>query len=171
MEKLGIEPTLLLAQAVNFFVILVLLNKLLYKPILTMLAKRKKEIEEGLALTTKMKEEEEKMKAREEKAMGKAREEALAIIESAKKQAKEVEKELVAKAHEQAAAVIARGKEEVVELKKEAQESLQKQSVELAVIMAKRLLASVLTAKEQHAVITSRVKDLEKWAADHKNRA
>ncbi len=171
MEKLGIEPTLLLAQGVNFFVILVLLNKLLYKPILTMLAKRKKEIEEGLALTTKMKEEEEKMKVREEKAMGKAREEALTIIESAKKQAKEVEKELVAKAHEQAAAVIARGKEEVIELKKEAQESLQKQSVELAVIMAKRLLASVLTAKEQHAVITSRVKDLEKWAADHKNRA
>lgn len=170
MEKLGIEPTLLLAQAVNFFIILVLLNKLLYKPILAMIAKRKKEIEEGLALTTKMKEEEEKMKVREEKAMAKAREEALVIIEAAKKQAKEVEKEILAKAHEQAAQQIVSAKEEVVELKKEAQESLQKQSIELAVIMAKRLLSSVLTAKEQHSVITSRVKDLEKWAAEHKNK-
>ena len=44
MEKLGIEPVLLAAQIVNFLVILVVLQKLLYKPILGMLEKRKREI-------------------------------------------------------------------------------------------------------------------------------
>ncbi|MCL4200616.1 F0F1 ATP synthase subunit B, partial [Patescibacteria group bacterium] len=110
MEKLGIEPSLLLAQVVNFLVIMVVLQKLLYKPILTMLEKRKKEIAEGLHLTQKMREEEERLKEKQEKALAKAREDALQIIEDAKKQAKETEKELVAEAHTQAAAIIARAK-------------------------------------------------------------
>lgn len=47
MEQLGIEPQLLLAQLVNFLIILFVLSKLLYKPILGMIEKRKKEIAEG----------------------------------------------------------------------------------------------------------------------------
>ena len=42
MEKLGIEPQLLLAQLVNFGIIIFVLSKFLYKPILDMLEKRKK---------------------------------------------------------------------------------------------------------------------------------
>jgi F-type H+-transporting ATPase subunit b len=164
MEKLGIEPKLLLAQLINFAIIVVVLNKLLYKPILDMIAKRKKEIAEGVAITEKMRVEEEKFKEKQEKAMDKARSDAVAIIEEAKKQAKEVEKELVAQAHTQAAAVITRAKAEAVEIEKEAQASLRKQSVELAVTMSKRLLSSIMNAKEQHAFIEKRVKDLNKWA-------
>lgn len=169
MEKLGIEPTLLLAQVVNFFVIFLLLNKLLYKPILEMIAKRKKDIEAGLSLSSKMKDEEEKLKLKEEKALAKAREDALGIIEVAKKQAKEVEKELLAKAHDQSAQIIVRAREEVQELENHARESLQKQSVELAVIMAKRLLSDIMSAKEQHGLISARVKDMEKWAQEHQD--
>lgn len=155
---------LLVAQIVNFFIIMVLLKKYLYKPILSLLEKRRKEIAEGVALSSKMKEEEEKLRIKEEAAMGKAREEAMAIIESAKKQAKDVEKELIAKAHEQASAIVVRAKEEAGEFKKEAQVSLRREAVELAVRMAQRLLASVMTAKAQHAVINAHMKDLEKWA-------
>ena len=36
MEKLGIEPVLLLAQVVNFFIIMVLLKKYLRTPLNTM---------------------------------------------------------------------------------------------------------------------------------------
>jgi len=56
MEKLGIEPTLLLAQILNFLIIAFVLTKILYKPILQLLDKRKKTIEEGLRLTQKMQE-------------------------------------------------------------------------------------------------------------------
>jgi F-type H+-transporting ATPase subunit b len=65
MDKLGIDPKLLLAQLVNFTIIMLLLKKFLYKPILDMLEKRKKEIAEGVALTAKMREEEEKLKGKE----------------------------------------------------------------------------------------------------------
>lgn len=165
MEKLGIEPKLLVAQLLNFAIIVVVLNKLLYKPILDMINKRKKEIAEGVAITERMRVEEEQFKAKQEKALGKAREDALDIIEDAKKQAKEVEKELVADAHTQASAIIARAKSEAREVEKAAQAALRKEAVALALTMAKRLLSSVMTAKEQHAFIAKRMKDLDTWAA------
>lgn len=164
MDKLGIQPTQLFAQVVNFAIIVVLLQKLLYKPILDMIAKRKKEIAEGLAITERMRLEEEKLKTQQEKAMAKAREQAAVYIEDAKKQAKDVEKELVDKAHAEAEAILSRAHAEAEEVKKSARASLQKEAVSLATEMTKRLLSSIVGAKEQHAYLAKRMKDLESWS-------
>lgn len=171
MEKLGIEPTLLGAQVINFLVIFFVLQKLLYKPILSMLEKRKREIAEGIELTAKMREADEKLKASHEKALVKAREDALAIIEDAKKQAKETEKELVLDAHTQAGAIIARAKAEAEETKKAAKEAISREAVDLAVVMAKRVLSSIMGAKEQHALIAKRVRDLESWGVREEKKS
>src|SRR3990167_6839778 len=47
-ENFGIQPTLLFAQIVNFVIILYLLKRFFYKPILKVLDERKKKIEESL---------------------------------------------------------------------------------------------------------------------------
>ena len=164
MEQLGIDPKLLISQIVNFVIILFILQKLLYKPILDMLNKRKKEIAEGVSLTEKMRLEEEKFKEKQEHAMAKAREEAVVIIEEAKKEAKDVEKELIADAHKEAEAIIERAKADAVEVVKNEEVRLRKEAVELSVALSKRLLSSVMSAKEQHAFIAKRMKDLEAWA-------
>ncbi|HLD25066.1 MAG TPA: F0F1 ATP synthase subunit B [Patescibacteria group bacterium] len=168
MEKLGIEPVLLAAQIVNFLVILVVLQKLLYKPILGMLEKRKREIAEGVALAQNLREEEEKLKEKQEKALTKAREDALAVIDDAKKQGKEVEKEIISEAHDQAHAILERAKGEAVELHKASEAAIQHEAVGLAVLMAKKLLGSVLSTKEQHLLIEKRIGDLERWVAKAK---
>lgn len=164
MDKLGIEPTLLGAQVINFLVILFVLKKFLYKPILDMIDKRKREIARGLDLTEAMKAEEAKINERKEKAFEKAKEEALVIIESAKKQAKEVEKELIADAHTQASHIITRAKEEAKEIENEAQLQLRKEAVRLALTMSRRVLSSVMSVKDQHAFIAKQTKDLDAWA-------
>ncbi|KKP86344.1 MAG: ATP synthase subunit b, partial [candidate division CPR3 bacterium GW2011_GWE2_35_7] len=46
MEKLGIQPILIIAQIVNFVILLLLLKKFLFKPILKVLDERKKKAEE-----------------------------------------------------------------------------------------------------------------------------
>jgi len=164
MEQLGIEPTLLGAQVVNFIVILFVLNKLLYKPILAMIEKRKKEIARGLELTESMKAEEEKFLQKQEKAMEKAREEALKIIEEAKKQAKDVEKDVIVDAHTQAQGIIARAKEEAQDIEKAAQSRIRTEAVSLALIMSRRILSSVMSVKDQHAFIAKQTKELRLWA-------
>lgn len=48
LNQFGINPLLLAAQVVNFFILLFILKKLLYGPILKILAERRKKIEDSL---------------------------------------------------------------------------------------------------------------------------
>ncbi len=161
MDKLGIQPTQLMAQIVNFTIIMVVLSRFLYKPILSMLERRKKEIEEGLKLTQKMREEEEKFNSKKQKLLETTRKEAQEILEEARKQAKEEEKELVAGAHKEAELIIEKGREEVAQLRRDMEKEVEKSAVVLAVAMTKRLLGGVLSSSDQHKVLEKHIKQLE----------
>ena len=160
MEKLGIEPSLLLAQIVNFSIIVLVLAKLLYKPVLAMLEKRRREIADGVALTQKLREEEEKLKEKKQKLVEEARKEGQALMEEARKQMKEEEKEVLAAAHQDAGRIIEKGREEVVRMRQTMESDLQRSAVELAELMTKRLLASVLTSEDKHKVLAKHIRDL-----------
>ena len=47
-NQLGIDPKLLLAQGVNFLILLVVLTKFVYKPLMKMVEERRKKIELGI---------------------------------------------------------------------------------------------------------------------------
>jgi len=161
MEQLGIQPSLLLAQIVNFSIIAFVLSKVLYKPILSMLEKRKKEIQEGLALTEKMREEEEKLKVKESKVLDLARKDARELLEKAKKDATVLEKQIVEDAHAQSESVIEKGKHEVETLRESMMKDIRSEAVELAVAMTKRLTSAVLSSSDQHTLIAHELKKLE----------
>ncbi len=161
MEQLGIEPKLLLAQIINFSIIIFVLSKLLYKPILGMLEKRKKAIEEGLALTEKMKAEEAKVKQKEEKILEEARRQAHVILEEAKKQGKAAEKDIVEAAHKEAADIIAKAHADIARAREGMEKDVRKEAVLLAAAMAKRLMTNVLSVHDQHNILAEHLKELE----------
>jgi F-type H+-transporting ATPase subunit b len=162
MEQLGIEPNLLLAQIVNFLIIFFVLSKLLYKPILGMLEKRKKEIAAGLELTEKMRQEEEKMNIRKEKFLEEAHKEAQNIVEAGKKEADAQGKEIIEAAHEAAGGIIAKGKVDVAALRASMEKDVRRAAVDIAVAMSKQLLSKILTPADQHKLIQKHLKELEK---------
>ncbi len=154
-----------MAQIVNFAIIVVVLTKLLYKPILGMLEKRKKEIEEGLAITERMRAEEEKLGGRREKLLGEARKDARLILEDVKKQAKDVERDIVATAHKEAAEIIEKAKREAVATHEALAGDIRREAVELAGAMAKRLVAGILSSADQHKLMAKHLADLSKAKA------
>lgn len=162
MEQLGIEPQLLLAQIINFLIIFFVLSKLLYKPIVHMIEKRKKEIAEGLALTEKMRIAEEKLKEKEDKLLAEARREARNIVEVGEKEGEEAKKDIIAAAHKEADGIVAKGKEDVVALREKMEKDVRHAAVELASVMTKRLVSSVLGTGEQHKLLTKQLKELSK---------
>ena len=162
MEQLGIEPNLLLAQIVNFLIIFFVLSKLLYKPILGMLEKRKKEIAVGLELTEKMRAEEEKLNVKKEKVLEDARKEGKNIIEAARKDADAQAKEIIEAAHTQAQGIVAKGKEDVGELRVNMEKDVRRAAVDIAQAMTKQLVSQVLSPADQHKLITKHIKELEK---------
>lgn len=161
MDKLGIEPSLLLAQVVNFAIIVFVLQKLLYKPVLEMLEKRKKKIEEGLAYTAQMQGEMEKLDQKKAKVLEAAKKEANEIVAEARKTAKDEEKRILAEAHEAAEAIIAKGRAETEHQKEEMMKDVRKESVDLAVSMARRLLSGVMNAETQHTVLKKHIHEIE----------
>jgi F-type H+-transporting ATPase subunit b len=161
MKELGIEPMLLLAQIVNFAIIFFVLKKFLYKPVLTMIEKRKREIDEGLETARKIQEEEEKAKERKEKILTDAKKEARAIVDEAKKLAEEQKKQILADAHKEAGVILAKAKAQAESNAKALEEQMKRQSVDLAALMVQKLLPEVLSDADHKKVIAAQLKALQ----------
>lgn len=156
VEKLGLDWKLLLSQAVNFLILLVLLRKFVYVPILKLLKERRAKIEGGLAKAAeaegrlaeaneiakdKMKEAEGQaivmMRATEEKSkkaeaamLDEARKKEAAMLASAEAAAQAKEKEMMDRIKGEAAAMIKQAIVMTVELKpQEIDEAMVKKAV------------------------------------------
>lgn len=162
MEQLGIDPSLLLAQIVNFAIIILVLTKLLYKPILKQLAERRQKIEEGLELTEKMRQEEEKLKEKEEKLLADARKQARHIIDDAQKEAKNIEKDATEQARREAETIMAKGKAEAKKYHESMEGTIRAEAVDLAVAMSKQLLSRVLSDKDQEKLLSAHIQEIKK---------
>jgi len=161
MDKLGIEPSLFIAQVVNFAIIMILLNWLLYKPILGMLEKRKKKIQEGLELTEKMRLEWEKMDEKKTRFMESARIDAFKLIDEAKKQVKGEEHVILEETRKKSDDMTQKAKREIAELKLSMEKQVRHEAVSLAVEMTKRILGNVMSKELQHTTLKKQMKDLE----------
>src|SRR5690349_16624195 len=83
LSEFGVNPILLAAQIVNFLVVLFILKKLLYKPILKVLEERKKRIEESLTNAEKIQKELEETEIKRQQILDQAIEESKKIIAEA----------------------------------------------------------------------------------------
>ncbi|MBI4224709.1 MAG: F0F1 ATP synthase subunit B [Candidatus Sungbacteria bacterium] len=92
----GIDWRLLLAQAVNFFLLLFLLKKFAYKPILAMLAKRRHEIEKGFELRREAEKTLKEADELRERTLQQARADSLAMVNEAEQAGKKRQEEIVA---------------------------------------------------------------------------
>lgn len=162
MKELGIEPVLLVAQIINFAIIFFVLKKFLYKPLFSVIDKRKREIEEGLAMARKIQEDEEKAKEKQEKLIADAKKEARAIVEEAKKQAEQQKKQMLADAQKEVASMMEKAKAQAEAKMKAVEEEMRRQVVDLAALMAEKVLPDVLSEADHRKLIASQLKDLEK---------
>lgn len=87
LKNFGVDGYLLVAQIVNFLIILFILKKFLYKPILELLNKRKTTIKEGLAQAEEARVKLEKVIVEEKQILKNAQLQARKIIEDARQEA------------------------------------------------------------------------------------
>ena len=100
IEQLGINWKLLLSQAVNFFILLLVLRFFVYKPLLIVIKERNKKIKQGLE-----KAEEADVRLKEvdiiaKEKLKKADSTSITIIKDTEKRARELEQSLQKKAEE-----------------------------------------------------------------------
>jgi F-type H+-transporting ATPase subunit b len=110
LSALGIDWKLLLAQGVNFLVLLYILKRFAYKPMLDHLEQRTARIERGLRDAEAAKIRLEEAAAKEEAILGKAREAAKQIVADAEIAAEKRGEKIVAEVEKKAASLLEEAK-------------------------------------------------------------
>src|SRR3989344_2738333 len=95
LTNFGIQPQLLLAQIVNFLIILFLLKKFFFGPIVKVLEDRKKRIEQSLQNADQISEKLQKTEESSKKILDETRESAKTIIAQAKQEAQRITDEAI----------------------------------------------------------------------------
>lgn len=111
IQKLGIDWRLLLANGTTFFIVLWLLKKYAYKPLMKVIEDRQKMAAETLAKSKQVGDELQAVQRQEQEVIGQAKAEALKILQEAKVDSDKTRQRMLATAEEEAAKVMVQTKE------------------------------------------------------------
>jgi F-type H+-transporting ATPase subunit b len=149
LARLGINLPLLLAQIVNFTILVVLLRLFAYKPVLKMLDDRSKKVEESIKQTEAIKEQLARTEEESKKRLDVAAKEGLDIIASASRTGEEVRKQAQEEAKKDAETIIVRARGEIQQERDGAISELRREFADLTILAAEKVIDKSLD-KEAH---------------------
>lgn len=161
LEAFGVNGGALLFQVINFLLLLYLLNRLLFKPLLKTLDERQARISQGLKDAEQAARDRELARAEREAALDEARREAQSMVARASKIAEDSRNEIVAAARSEAERVTARAREEIVAEKERAMAEIREQVADLAILAAGRLLREEIDGARQRRLVNDFLADVE----------
>ena len=132
LENLEIKWQLLLAQAVNFFILLFLLKKFLYKPMLKFLRERREAIEEGLKKSELAEQKFQEMREFQAKELAKTRQEAQSIIDDAKKRGETAREEILITSRKETEALFKKAEKDMEQMKTQRMQEAEHELARLA---------------------------------------
>jgi F-type H+-transporting ATPase subunit b len=151
----------LIAQLVIFLLVLFILYRLAWGPLLRILNERRARIAQGVEATQKALQELEAAEKERQAKLDEARREAQAILDRIAKQGEDLRKELEAKAREQAEGLIAKARAEIEQERQKAVQDLRSQVADLAVLAAGRIIGESLDAKKHRELIERAIEEAE----------
>ena len=158
MEALGVNLPGLIAQIVNFSLLLLILYMVLYKPIIRMLDQRSQRIQESLEQADRLREETSAGEAQVKEQIDEARQEGRNIVAQATQVADRVREEAREQARTEADNIVARARTELQRERDEAIEELRRQFADLTVTAAERVINTSLD-RDQHRRLIEEVLD------------
>lgn len=160
LNQFGINPLLLAAQAVNFLVLLFILKKLLYKPILKVLEERKQRIEQSLKNAEEIEIQLQKTKEKSEEIIARTLKEAQKIMN----QTNEAAAEILNGANKQAEQILMKANEEGKKIIKLQEQVLMNQVREnagrLVALTFEKVTGIKVTKEDQKRIIEKEVKNI-----------
>ena len=150
---LVVHPFWVLVSIVNFLVLLYLLRRFMWGPILATLDRRAAKIREGLELTESARREREELKQEVEKILGEARREAAAIAERTTKAAEAAAADIRTQAKTEADRIREKGRTDAQALHDQALAQLRSEVASMVVLAASRILGREISPEQHRALI------------------
>jgi len=151
----------LLFQIVNFGILIFLLNRFLYRPILKIIEDRNKKIEDSLKAAEATLKEKEKINELKKLAVAEAEKEAVKIVETAKHQADLSGKQILSEAQAEAEAAVNKKMELLTDKLAQEEKRLQGRVADLVITTTRQVLKSSLGKEEQKRIVDRQIKELK----------
>ncbi len=151
----------IILQWINFAILLFLLTKLLYKPLMSYLDRRREEVESKLKEADKTREEAESTLAEYEKQMAGAEEEGRDIKFQARNEGQQEREKIITQARADASRVMDKARQEIQLQEKKARTRLRRDTVDLSINIAEKLMEKELNREEQQKFIRQSIEDMK----------
>lgn len=152
MEKLGIDPKILIAQLINFGLFAYIFVKFIAKPFLAIIEQEKKKDEERIRLTDKVTRQEEELVRQEGQAKDKIRHEMDLAVVQTRKEVSELKKELMNQAQQEAKELVENVQASMKESRAQFEHELKEKLVTMSVLIVKNALRTYLDDNAQKNV-------------------
>ncbi len=153
MDKLGINLPVLLAQLINFTILLVILYVAAYKPILRMFDSRSARIKESMETAQKVKEQAARAEEDVKSQLDAARREGQAVITQASQVGERVKEEARQEARQEAQALMVKAKAEIDREREKAIDELRGEFADIAILAAGKVIKESLDKKAHQRLI------------------
>jgi len=161
LRAFGIDSRLLIANLINFLILVGILYKLGYKPILRFVKDRQKKIEQGVADAEHALKKLEEARETHGEMVKEAHKEAQEILARSREQAEIQAQAMIQKTREQAKDIVSRAKKEIKQQQAQSQLEVRQASASLVIALTEKLLRKKMTAASDEAFIKDSLKELE----------
>ena len=174
MEKIvtdfGIEPVYLAAQMVNFIILLLILKKFLYRPILKVLEERKETVAASLLNAEKIEQQLQKTEQASEKKLAETLKHAQIIINNASTTADQIITEAHKKVKADIEIMMEEGRRNISIEREAMRNELRKELVNLIILGVGKVAGRVLDESDHKKTLAQTINELEDNAASVQNR-
>ncbi len=157
-STLGIQWSLLIAQIVNFAILLVVLRAFVYRPLLDLIEKRRQMVQASMDTVSEVDKMRQQAEQERTDLLRKADQEAGAILERAKTQAQTMRTEIETTAHREAEQLLQKGRQQLENERSKVFTDVQQTLAKVIVTATEKILKREFSAADQDRMM----KDLEK---------
>lgn len=159
MDKFGINGPMLLFQIVHFLLMVWLLRRLLYQPVMNAFEGRKKKIADALAEAERVAASAAEERATLEAQIAAERRQAQTSLQAAVATSEEAAKKRLAEASAEAEAMLAKAREDAENTRKSALSGVQTDITELALAAAAKVVGVAVDDKRHRELIAAFLRD------------
>jgi len=156
------ELNQLIYSILAFLILVAVLGRFAYPPILAMLKKREETIRDTINETERVRVEAQTLLEDYKVQLAEARKEAQEIIEQGKKIGDSAKAEITAKAGEEAHQMIERAKDEIEREKERALSDLQAKVADLTILATSKVIQKSLDDKDQRKLVTDAIAEVSR---------
>ncbi|MFL5625675.1 MAG: F0F1 ATP synthase subunit B [Ktedonobacteraceae bacterium] len=151
---LNIEPGLIIWTVITFIVLLIVLRKVAWGPILTTLEQREQTIRNSLDEAHRARQEGEQLLIQHQQVLADANREVLRLLEQGREEAERLRVSMTDQAREEAQRLTEAARREIIRERQLAMQELKNTAADLALAAAGRLLNTVMTGEDHRRLVT-----------------